>query len=68
LARKCSESIFGFFNRIGQDQSVSVAAQIGGKRSIYGEQGTMYIGIDNVTVQCIAPLGRHAWCGGAPPL
>jgi len=37
--------------------------------SIYGEQGTHYIGIDNVTVQCIAPLGRHAWCGGgAPPL
>ena len=36
--------------------------------SIYGEQGTTYIGLDNVTVQCIAPLGRHAWCGGAPPL
>ena len=36
--------------------------------SIYGERGTRYIGIDNVTVQCIAPLGRHAWCGGAPPL
>jgi hypothetical protein len=36
--------------------------------SIYGESGKRYIGIDNVTVQCIAPLGRHAWCGGAPPL
>src|SRR5664279_2245041 len=30
--------------------------------SIYGELGKTYIGIDNVTVQCIAPLGRHAWC------
>ena len=36
--------------------------------SIYGESGKKYSGIDNVTVQCIAPLGRHAWCGGAQPL
>ena len=36
--------------------------------SIYGELGKDYIGIDSVSVECIAPLGRHAWCGGAPPL
>jgi hypothetical protein len=30
---------------------------------IYGELGTNYIGVDNVKVECVAPLGRHAWCG-----
>lgn len=31
--------------------------------TIYGALGTYYIGVDNVTAECVAPLGRHAWCG-----
>ncbi len=35
---------------------------------LFGEEGKRYIGLDRVSVQCVAPLGVHAWCGGAPPL